>query len=327
MNKNKTQLLRLLFVDKKIREGMQRGELANCSSMASEYEVSAKSILRDIDFLKNQRDAPIKYDPQKRGYYYFEENYSLPAINLKESDLFAIHIAQQVLKQHRGTPIHKNLKKIFGKIEQSLPDNISVNPSWVDSRISVIPEHQTKIDPDIWEIIADSLHRNMTLEIHYKKPEDESPAKRGVDPYHIVNYQGEWYVLGYCHMQKEIRTFAVSRIKKATLLNTAYCVPDDFDFEKSFEKRFGIFGGDKEYDVRIRFAKEQTPYVLEREWHPTQAIETKKDGSVILSITTNHLYEIKRWVLSWGSGAKVIAPQELADEIKDELNKTRQVYA
>ena len=77
--RDKTQLLRLVFIDRKIREGMRSGIYANCSSMAKEYEVSSKSIMRDIDYLKNQRDAPIEYDPQKRGYYYTEDNFKLPA--------------------------------------------------------------------------------------------------------------------------------------------------------------------------------------------------------------------------------------------------------
>ena len=67
IQKDKTQLLRLVFIDKKIREGMRFGNYANCSSMADEYEVSTKSIMRDIDYLKNQCDAPIEYDPSKKG--------------------------------------------------------------------------------------------------------------------------------------------------------------------------------------------------------------------------------------------------------------------
>ena len=94
MRKNKVQLLRLVFIDQKIREGMQTGKLANCSGMSREYEVSPKTIMRDIDYLKYQRDAPIEYDSSRKGYFYTEENFSLPALTLNESDLFAICIAQ-----------------------------------------------------------------------------------------------------------------------------------------------------------------------------------------------------------------------------------------
>ena len=97
MTRNKNQLLRLIFIDKKIREGMESGVLANCRRMADEYEVSPKSIMRDIDYLKYQRDAPIEYDSQKKGYYYTEEKYTLPAMDISESDLFAICLAEKAL--------------------------------------------------------------------------------------------------------------------------------------------------------------------------------------------------------------------------------------
>ena len=118
MARNKAQLLRLIFVDRSIRKGMRSGKLANCSSMAEAYEVSYKSIMRDIDYLKHQCDAPIEYDPQRHGFYYTEETYQMPAINISESDLFAICVARKALEQHRNTPVYDKLLRVFGRIEQ-----------------------------------------------------------------------------------------------------------------------------------------------------------------------------------------------------------------
>ena len=113
IQKDKTQLLRLIFIDKKIREGMRSGIYENCHSMAKEYEVSSKSILRDIDYLKHQCEAPIEYDSSKKGYFYTEENFKMPAININASDLFAICIAEKVLKQHQDTPVYQKLFSVF----------------------------------------------------------------------------------------------------------------------------------------------------------------------------------------------------------------------
>ncbi len=326
MAKDKSQLLRHIFIDRKIREGMRTGRLANCSSMAKEYEMSPKSFLRDIDYLKHQRDAPIEYDQKRRGYYYTEENYQMPAISISESDLFAVCVAEKVLKQHENTPVYKKLLSVFNKIEQSLPDKISIHPSWVDSRLSVIHDKQTRIDPEIWDIVASALNEQRSIRINYRKPGADNPTSRDVDPYHVVSFQGEWYMTAYCHEKGKILTFAVSRINKAARLNRAFSIPDEFDFEESLRNRFGIFKGDKEYRVKIRFNKECAPYVMEREWHSTQETRENKDGSVTLTLTVNHLYEIKRWILSWGSGAKVLTPKKLAENIRKELSNTLKQY-
>ena len=317
-NKDKTQLLRHIFIDQKIREGMASGHYANCTSMAQEYEVSTKSILRDIDYLKNQCDTPIAYDSSKKGYFYTEKNFKMSAINIGASNLFAITIAENVLKQHRNTPIYHKLKSVFKRIEESLPEKVSIHPAWVSSRISIIEGHSTRILPEIWATAADALQRSHTLSVIYRKPNEE-PGWRKIDPYHLVNFQGEWYLIGRCHLRKRLLTFAVSRIKEAKILSTDFQIPADFDFREFSAHRFGIFSGKESYRVKILFPKEQAPYILEQEWHPSQKIRENKNGSLIFELTTNHLLEIKQWVLSWGARAEILEPEKLRLEIKKEL--------
>ncbi|NTV13502.1 MAG: WYL domain-containing protein [Desulfobulbaceae bacterium] len=325
-NSNRCQLQRLLFIDRMIREGMQSGRLANCATIAAAYEVSTKSILRDIDYLKNQAGAPIKYIRQRHGFCYTEESYQLPAIQISESDLFAIALARKTLRQYENTPLYQKLVKVFKKIEESLPEKVSVDPAWVDERMSVVPESRTIINPAVWESIAEGLRRNKRLEIRYHKPGSECAEPRLVDPYHTVSFQGEWYLIGHCHRRREIRTFALSRIRTAQVTSEGFTPPADFSFEQYSGHQFGIFQGDRERLVLLLFSPHHRPYVEEREWHREQQLEIRKDGSLLLSFPTKHLFEVKRWVLSWGEGVKVLAPPELADQLRKEIRKTLQAY-
>jgi predicted DNA-binding transcriptional regulator YafY len=102
----------MLFIDRKIREG----KYPNCSSLGEEWEVSAKTIQRDIDYIKYELDAPLEYDAVKHGYYYTEEQFKMPAVTVSESDLFAVCIAELALEQFKQTPIHDKLVKVFDRI-------------------------------------------------------------------------------------------------------------------------------------------------------------------------------------------------------------------
>ncbi len=316
----KAQLLRHIFIDKKIREGMRKGRLANCSRMAAEYEVSTKTIMRDIDFLKNQRDAPIEYDPQRHGYFFSEENYSLPAISLNESDLFAICIAEKALSQYEKTPVHQKLAKVFRKIEEFLPEKVTVEPGWVDERVSVVGEFQTKINSEVWETVSKGLRGNRTVIILYQKLGSTKPVVRNVDPYHAVRCQGEWYMVGHCHLRNSLRTFAVSRIKHAQLLQKNFSVPDDFDAAGLIDDRFGLFGGGKEQQVRVVFDKKHAPYIREREWQRDQILKELSEGALELEFAASDMGEVTRWILSWGSGVKALAPPELSKRVRQELS-------
>lgn len=326
MSKNKTQIKRLIFVDQMIRDGMKSGVLANCREIAGLYEVSYKSIMRDIDYLKNQCDAPIMYDPQRHGFYYTEEQYQLPAINISESDLFAICIARKALEQHQNTPIYQKLVSVFNKIEQSLPDRISIAPVWVDNRISVLNDSKTRIDPQIWEGVAQALQRNQRLRITYCKPGEIWGAERDVEPFHVVSFQGEWYLIAFCRLRQEIRVFAISRIGQVEKSATFFKIPDDFDYREFVDSHFGIFRDESRCDVVVRFSARHAPYLLEREWHPGQVVEKQEDGSLIISFSTSHLVGVKRWVLSWGGGTEVLKPDKLRSDLRLEVQKILQAY-
>lgn len=323
---DKAQLLRHIFIEKKIREGMQCGRLANCSALAQEYEVSSKTILRDIDFLKNQQDAPIEYDASRHGYYFTEENYSLPTISLNESDLFAICIAEKALVHYENTPLYQKLAKVFRKIEAVLPDKVTVEPGWVDEHISVVGEFQTKINPDVWETVSNGLRLNRTVIILYQKLGAAKAVVRNVDPYHALRCQGEWYVVGHCHLRDSLRTFAVSRIRHAQLLDSDFAIPKDFNPADLTAGRFGLFGGGKKQEVRIFFDAAHAPYVREREWSRDQRLSEMKEGGLELMFTASDLNEVSRWILSWGGGVKALAPQELTRLVRHELAAALESY-
>ena len=320
--KFKPQYRRLLFLHKKLQEKTY----PNCRSLAEEWEVSAKTFQRDIDYLKYELNAPIEYDAQKHGYYYSEPNFSLPAMNISESDLFAICIAENALRAFKNTPLYKTLSTVFAKIQDSLPEKTSVQPSWFNDRILICPEPTTVIKPKNWETIAKALRDNRQLRITHLSPDRRKKTERTVNPYYLVNFKGEWYLSSYCHEREAIRTFAVSRIPGLQLLKDTFELPREMSRDTMFGDQMGIIWKKDFHKVRIRFSPVIAPYIREREWHPKQEIKDLKSGALDLSFTTNHLMEVKDWVLSWGPQAKVMEPKKLKDKIKADLQATLKQY-
>ncbi len=321
MSKTKPQHTRLLFIDRKIREG----RFPNCKQLALEWEVSYKTMQRDIDFLRYQLDAPIKYSAKKRGLFYSEDNFNLPAFSIKESDLFAIYLAENLLVQYEGTPLHDNLQSVYQKIAQSLPDTISIDADIIHSRVTVLPSACAVIDPVVWETAFKCLRTLKRMKMSYKTPGKDSQG-REIDIYHAVRFEENWYVIGYCHLRKQIRTFHLSRMVKAESTDVDYELPDDFNFQKLTGSHFGLYWTGKEETVKIKFSKVVAPYILERIWHKSQQIEKNHDGSIILTLTVNHLMELKKWVLSWGKNAKVLSPRKLIEQLREDIGEMARLY-
>jgi len=321
MAKYKPQHSRLLFIDREIGNG----NYPNCARLAGDYEVSAKTIRRDIDYMRYQLDAPIEYSARHRGYYYTEANYKLPAISIKESDLFAIYLAEKLLAQYEGTPIYHNLFSVFRKIEDSLPERTTIDMGKDNARFTVFPPSYTLIRPGIWEKVAEAIRLSNKIRVLYRTPGGE-PATRKIDPYHGVRFEGDWYVVAYCHLRNDIRTFSLARMESVDVLSEGFQIPEDFDFTRLTASNFGVHWSDNEYRVKVLFDQKAAGYIRERSWHPTQQIDENLDGSLTLSLTVNHLLELKRWILSWGSVAKALEPPELVADLERSIREMAILY-
>jgi len=323
MSKFKPQHRRLLFIDRKIKER----SYPNCISLAKEWEVSDKTIQRDLDYMRDELDAPIEYDAIQHGYFYTEKNYNLPAINISESDLFAVFIAEHALSQFRNTPVYAKLRSVFRKIQDSLPDKTSIKPAWINERIFCFQDPVTTIDVKIWDTIAKAIRDGRRLTIKHASPGGKAAQDRKVDPYYLVNHKGEWYLNTFCHVRNSIRTFAVSRMKSAEILQETFSMPAGMDKQTMFGDQLGVIWKKDHYKVIIRFSPEVAPYIQERQWHPCQKIRQLKGGGLTVEFTTNHLNEVKDWVLTWGLGATVLSPPELADKVKASLKSALKAYS
>ncbi len=322
MAQSRLQLSRILFIDRELRSK----RYPSSTRLAREYEVSSRTIQRDIEYMRDQMDAPIEYDQIKKGYFYTEEAFHLPLIDLTERDLFAVCVAEKAVGQYAGTPLYERLKDIFDRMTMYLPETVSVKASWLDDRISFAPESFTEVDPQVWESAARALQEQHRLHIRHCKAGETCATERDVDPYHLVHYRGEWYLIAHDHRREKVLRFAMSRIENAEILRETFTVPDGFLIDEFIGSHYGIMSDSRNFRVRVKFSQDQAPYVRERTWHAGQEITDEPDGGCVLEFPAASLFEVKRWVLSWGKDALVLEPKELRELVREELVKAGENY-
>jgi predicted DNA-binding transcriptional regulator YafY len=320
----KVRVNRILLIDELIRSGAY----PNASTLAATVEVTSRTIQRDIDYLRLFYNAPIAYDPLRRGYYYTEKNFFVKSVLLTEGELFSITLFDRLLDQYRNTPLEGNLREIFKKIVSSLPQKITVDSSFLSNKVSFIPDHGGNIDTEAFQVIFDALQSNTTVAFDYRPLQKTTYMRRTADPYHAICQRGNWYLIAFCHDKNEPRMFTLSRIKKAAKTKQVFKVPSDFDPHEYFDKEMGVWASSRTpYTVEFTVDKEVGTYALDRQWHETQTVKENKDGSVKVKFTTTQIPEVLRWVLGQGHTVKVLKPPELVAMVKDETEKVRGMYA
>ena len=300
----------------RIHHSLQTNSFPNATTLARELEVSTKSIQRDLDFMRDRLALPIEYHPQKFGYHYTGEVTAFPTMHITEGELVALVIAEKALQQYRGTQFEKPLLSAIRKIEQSLPDTISLNLSDIEKTISFRTSAEPVLDLKTFDALAKATAQHKQLELCYRKPGSKQTEFRLVDPYHLANINGEWYLFAYDHGREDIRTFVPARVHSVKQTGKTFPRPEKFSLERRLHDSFGVHSGQGQYSVILRFAARVADFVREKKWHPSQKLRELRDGRVELSLQLSSLVEIERWVLSWGGDAVVVKPPELANSIR-----------
>lgn len=305
---------------------INEGKYPNAQELAGELEVNWRTVMRDIVFMRDRLDLPIEYDAGHRGFYYTREVASFPTFRITEGELFALLVAEKAMQQYRGTSFEKPLVSAFKKVAQSLPDVISFNLSEWEGAVSFRTSAEPILNLEVFDTLAKATTKRERLKLHYQKPGTRKVQVRTVDPYHVANVNGEWFLFAWDHLRKAIRTFVPARVKKIERTGVHFKRDPNFSIEKELRASFGIHSGKGEFEVAVRFNDRVADYIREKKWHPSQRLKELEDGGVELRMTLSSLVEVQRWILMWGGNAKVLSPPELAANVMEAARRTLEAH-
>lgn len=316
----------------RIHELVLRGGFPNCSNIALALEVHRKTVQRDLNFMREELGLPLEYSDASHGYYYSGPVSDFPFLQTTAADLVGLLLARNALGPMKGSALESSLRAGFQKLLAGMSDRITIPWSEVDQAFSVKSAGMTERDAFLFERLARAVLESRELHFEYRKLADERPAKRKVQPYHLAEIDGGWYLIGHDLDRGARRTFAVQRMRSVHLTGKRFVRSRDFRLEDHFAGSFGVWAGEDRgaarYRVKIRFRGFAARVVAERRWHPSQEIAiVEPGGSVIdLTLTLSALEDIARWILGFGAQAEALEPAELRDRIAAELRAASARY-
>jgi len=300
----------------RIHQAVLSGQFPNATTLAREIEVATKTIHRDLEFMRDRLNLPIEFDSHRNGYRYTEEVSAFPTMQITEGELFALVVAEKALQQYRGTSFERPLLSAIKKMQQALPDTISLNLADIEQTISFRTRAEPILDLKIFEVLAKAVAGRQQLRLAYRKPGQTKGESRVVDPYHLANINGEWFLFGYDHARKDIRTFVPARIQSVQPTGETFKRSQKFSLEERLRDSFGVHSGEGKFEVVIRFSPRVADYIREKKWHASQQLRELKAGGVELRLKLSSLVEIERWILGWGGDAKVVRPPKLVELVR-----------
>ena len=142
-----------------------------------------------------------------------------------------------------------------------------------------------------------------------------------------MHYRDNWYLDAWCHLRRDLRSFAVDAIRSAEILDVAADEVEEAELNRVLAAGYGIFSGEDTEWARLRFQPEQARWVMEEQWHPQQRTELLPDGSLVLELPYANPTELVMDILRHGSGVEVIEPPALRRQVRERLTDALKQYA
>lgn len=168
--------------------------------------------------------------------------------------------------------------------------------------------------------ITQAIDKARTAEIRYYSAPCNTTTRREVDPYRLWYAAGGLYLIGRCHLRKDVRMFAVERIRSISLTDHPYQLPLGFDIEVYVQDALMVMRG-RRIDAELVFSKSAAAWVKDRVWHPSQEMSHLRDGRLRMTLKVADTDELVGWILSFGSQVRVIRPDALREKVKEETQK------
>jgi predicted DNA-binding transcriptional regulator YafY len=296
---------------------IKENSFPNCTRLAGEFEVTVRTVMRDMDFMKCRLELPIEFDTHRNGYYYSRPVEQFPQMPFNEAEVFAMLVAHKAIAQYRGTPFGNPLALAFRRLIGQLDSSTKFSLGNLDEALSFRPFAPEDNDLETFEILTRALKERRVLKFKYRNLGTEKAQVRLVHPYHLACVDNHWYLFAFDVKRAAIRTFALPRLKSPEIISERFTIPKKFNLNEFLKGSFNIFKGEEDYEIVIEFDSWAADLIRGRKWHASQQMMELPNHQLRLTLRLNSIEEAERWVLSWGQHATVVQPRALADRLRD----------
>jgi predicted DNA-binding transcriptional regulator YafY len=301
-------------------------------ALADRFGVTQRTVWRDVAALQ-EVGFPLVDEKRDRTTYWKMLAMPLKALSdagLSVTEACSLYLSRALLVGFTGTPFEPGLTAIIGKIDKGLSPKVRAFLKQLPDVLHVKPAARKKItetkhDEFVARLIEAAAERRVARVLYFSVHSNREKDYE-LHPYSLGYADGGLYLTAYVPEYRQVRLFAVERVRRVTLMERGFAPVEDLTTEP-FGESLGVNRGGRAERIVIDFSPRVAPYVSERTWHASQQLEPLPGGGTRLTLKVCRDWALRAWVLGWGAHARVEAPKALAEEILEQLEDARDGYA
>ncbi len=303
----------------RIEQLLRARESVPIDTFLSTFEVSRSTFKRDIEYLRSRLNAPIEWDRSVRAYRLAStpgevKPSELPGLWLSAAEIHALLTMQHLLKDLQPGVLSRHVQPLLHRLRAILSSKeVSIKED--EKRIKIINVARRKSFANYFEPVAAAVLARKRLHIRHWSRERDEETEREVSPQRLISYRGNWYLDGWCHLRKGLRTFGLDGIRSASILDEKSRTISDSTLDKELGSGYGIFPGGRVTWATLRFSPTIARWVAYEQWHPEQRGKWLPDGRYALEVPFSVDRELVMDIMRYGDAVEVVAPMSLRQKV------------
>lgn len=302
-----------------------RGKMT-ASEIAEELEINIRTVYRYIDALCIS-GVPIISEPGHNGGYSLPTNFMKTPLILDLDEKKALLQAAAFAKK-LGYPYDYALGSATSKIRMCTNEEQAKKLNQHLSGFDIIGTVSNSDLMSIIEKLDESIINNHTILMEYNKENGEEIETRKIDPYGIVYWNSRWYIVGYCHLRREIRIFRIDRINKVSQLEFTFQAPLNFSSRDFLVNNIIPNALDKEMLTVVKI--QGSPHSINdlcNHWLLSYLLVERSESSIVFWGDSNFIFTyLPYYLLSFGKTIEILEPLELKNRIAEIASDLMKYY-
>ena len=295
-----------------VLELLQSRSRLSGAEIAERLEVDRRTVRRYVNTLQDL-GVPVESEPGRYGGYRLRPGYKLPPMMFNEEEALAL-ILGLIGSRRVGLFVAASaVEGALAKIDRVLPDRLRGRVQAVQGALAFTPLRgsPTRVsDANILLTFSGAAQENHRVWMRYRGIEDET--ERTIDPYGVVNHRERWYVVGWCHLRRDLRTFRLDRVVELELSDETFSKPLDFNCVEFLLDTLAT----AQYGWPIEVTLELSMDEARRRIAPDMGTLEETRGGVLLRTRSDWLDYIARYLVQLECPFRVEHPPELRDAIR-----------
>ena len=300
----------------------QRRQVTRDEFLAA-LECSRATFKRDLEFLRDQLNAPIVYDAEAGAYRLDQANavgprYSLPGLWFSAGEIHALVVLEQLLGSLEPGVLGAQIAPLRERLHQMMSAQ-GQSPAEITRRIRVIQTLRRQPAQPLFPVIARAVMTRTRLTVQHLDRQSGESRRRDLSPQRLVHYRENWYLDAWCHWRQAIRSFALDAIEAAELSDLPAREIPDVELDAVLAAGYGIFAGADTCEAELVFSAARAPWVSGQCWHPAQQADWLPDGRYRLRLPYADDRELLNDIQAHLPEVEVISPPALRLRLRERL--------